>query len=456
MQQARSLELRDSASLMHPASNLDLVAREGPNIIAGGEGIHLTDRHGHRLIDGVAGLWCVNVGYGRRELAQAMSDAAMQLSYYHSFAGASNVPQIELAERLLTLVPDGLSKVFFGSGGSEGNDSLLKIVRYFNNVRGRPQKKKVISRWQAYHGTSLASASLTGLPSFHQDFDLPIDGVLHTGSPDFFRHGEPGESEAAFAARRVAELEALIEREGPETIAAFIAEPVLGAGGVVTPPQGYFEALQPLLKKHDILFIVDEVVCGYGRLGTWFGCDRYDLQPDMMTTAKALTSGYFPMSASFVSEAIWEVLREGSRRHGNFAHGYTYAGHPIGAAVAMANLDIIEGEQLVPRAAEVGAHFHRCLQDAFGAHPRVGEVRGTGMIAAVQLVREREGRQYFDAAEGMAKRVAAAAYRHGLITRPLPTVDSLAFSPPLSCSREDVEQIVARLAAAVDEVTASA
>ena len=456
MQQAAPLEERDSACLLHPASNLDLVAREGPNIIAGGDGIYLTDQQGQRLIDGVAGLWCVNVGYGRRELADAMRDAALQLSYYHSFAGASNVPQIELAERLLKLAPAGLSKVFFGSGGSEGNDSLVKILRYYNNLRGRPEKKKIIARWQAYHGTSLATASLTGLPSFHQDFDLPIDGVLHTGSPDYYRHAEPGESESEFAARRVAELEALIEREGPDTVAAFIAEPVLGAGGVVTPPEGYFEGVQRVLKAHDILFIVDEVVCGYGRLGRWFGCDRYDLKPDMMTTAKALTSGYFPMSASFVSEDIWELLLEGSRKHGNFAHGYTYAGHPVGAAVAMANLDIIENEGLVERAADVGAWFHQRLAESLGAHRHVGEIRGTGMIAAVQLVREREGRVFFDASEGMAKKVAAAAYTHGLIVRPLPTVDSLAFSPPLTCSREDVDSIVERLTAAIHEVLGDA
>jgi len=353
----KKLQQIDSASILHPATNAHDFSINGPKIIESGNGIYLRDHAGNKLLDAVAGLWCVNVGYGRQELGDAMRNAALDLGYFHTFSGMSNVPQIELSERLLALAPKSLSKVFYGSGGSDGNDSLMKIVWYINNIQGKPKKKKIISRWQAYHGTSIGTASLTGLPTFHNAFDLPIPNVLHTESPDYFRYAREGEGELEFSKRRAQELEDLIDREGADTVAAFIAEPVMGAGGVIEPPQGYFEEIQRVLKKYDILFIVDEVVCAYGRLGKWFGSDVYDLKPDMMTTAKALTSGYFPFSASFVSEEIWEFIKQASVELGNFSHGYTYAGHPIGAAVALANLDIIENEKLVDQASDVGVYF---------------------------------------------------------------------------------------------------
>jgi len=371
-----------------------------------------------------------------------MRNAALDLGYYHTFSGMSNVPQIELAERLLEKAPKPLSKVFFGSGGSDGNDSLIKIVWYINNIKGKPQKKKIISRWQAYHGTSVATASLTGLPTFHNAFDLPINNILHTESPDYFRHAQEGESELDFSKRRANELEEMIIREGKDTVAAFIAEPILGAGGVIEPPQGYFDEIQKVLKKYDILFIVDEVVCAYGRLGKWFGSELYDLKPDMMTTAKALTSGYFPYSASFVSDEIWELIRQGSVEFGNFSHGYTYAGHPIGAAVAMANLDIIENEKLVDQAADVGAYFHRLLNERFANDDFVAQVRGRGMIAAVQLVKNKSTKTFFDKTTKIAPMVTQRCYQNGLIARPLPSIDSIAFSPPLVCTVDDVNEIV--------------
>lgn len=447
-----SLEQVDAASILHPASNADDMALNGSRIIESAEGIYLKDREGHKLIDAVAGLWCVNVGYGRPELAEAMSAAASKLSYYHSFSGMSNVPQIELAERLLEKAPNTLSKVFFGSGGSDGNDSLMKMVWYINNVRGTPKKKKIISRWQAYHGTSLASASLTGLPTFHTAFDLPINNVLHTESPDYFRHAQDGETEEQFSQRRAAELNELIEREGADTVAAFIAEPILGAGGVVTPPTGYFEAIQKVLKKHDVLFIADEVICGFGRLGKWFGSEVYDLEPDMMTTAKGITSGYFPFSASFVSDEIWHTIREGSVKYGNFSHGYTYSGHPIGAAVAMANLDIMEKENLVENAATVGEYFHQQMQLRFKDDPFIAQVRGKGMIAAVQLIKDKHSKQFFDKEAKIAPAVAQECYKNGLISRPLPSLDSMAFSPPLICTKGDIDNIVDRFDTSVRAV----
>ena len=437
----KDLKQLDAQTILHPATNADEFARTGSRIIKSGEGIYLHDTDGNKLIDGVAGLWCVNVGYGRHEIADAMQKAATDLSYYHTFTGMSNVPQIELAERLLEFAPKAMSKVFFASGGSDGNDSLMKIVWYYHNLIGKPEKRKIIARWQAYHGTSVATASLTGLPSFHKDFNLPIDGVIHTESPDYFRHGLEGESEREFSVRRAKELEELILKHGPETVGAFIAEPVLGAGGVVPPAEGYFEEIQKITRKYDILFIADEVVCGYGRLGKWFGSEVYGIEPDMITTAKALTSGYFPFSASFITEKIWDVIKQGSAKYGNFAHGYTYAGHPIGAAVAMANLDIIENDRLVEQAAEVGDYFHSTMKARFADDAFVAEVRGKGMLGAVQLVKDKASKTLFDPSTKIAAQVTAECYQNGLIARPLPSVDSVAFSPPLITTKQQVDQI---------------
>jgi len=438
----KNLKQLDANTILHPSTNANEFAKTGSKIMANGEGIYLHDTDGNKLIDAVAGLWCVNVGYGRSELADAMHSAATNLSYYHTFTGMSNVPQIELAERLLDLAPNNMSKVFFASGGSDGNDSLMKIVWYYHNLIGKPKKRKIISRWQAYHGTSIATASLTGLPSFHKDFNLPIEGVLHTESPDYFRHALEDETELEFSKRRAKQLEDLILEQGADTVGAFIAEPVLGAGGVVTPPEGYFAEIQKITNKYDILFIADEVVCGFGRLGAWFGSDVYDIKPDMITTAKAITSGYFPFSASFITEEIWDVIKQGSAKYGSFAHGYTYAGHPIGAAVAMANLDIIENENLVAKSADVGAYFHQSLKTRFANDNLVGQVRGKGMIAAVQLMKDAENKEFLDASLKTAGKVTTKCYENGLIARPLPSVDSVAFSPPLVTTKEQVDQIV--------------
>jgi len=439
-----NLKQRDANSILHPSTNAHEFAKTGSRIMRSGKGLHLHDTDGNTLIDAVAGLWCVNVGYGRDELADAMAKAAKDLSYYHTFTGMSNVPQIELAERLLELAPNNMSKVFFASGGSDGNDSLMKIVWYYHNLIGKPEKRKIISRWQAYHGTSIATASLTGLPSFHKDFNLPIDGVIHTESPDYYRYANDNESELAFSKRRAKELEDLILAHGSETVGAFIAEPVMGAGGVITPPEGYFTEIQKITKKYDILFIADEVVCGYGRLGTWWGSEVYGIEPDMITTAKALTSGYFPFSASFITEEIWEVIKQGSAKYGSFAHGYTYAGHPIGAAVAMANLDIIENENLVESSANVGAYFHQELNARFANDGFVGQVRGQGLIAAVQLMKDANSKTFFDPSIKIAPKVTAECYKNGLIARPLPSIDSVAFSPPLIINTQEIDDVIDR------------
>ncbi len=445
----------DAQSILHPSTNANEFAKTGSKIMQSGKGVHLFDTDGNKLIDAVAGLWCVNVGYGREELANAMRDAALDMGYYHTFTGMSNVPQIELAERLLEIAPNNMSKVFFASGGSDGNDSLMKIVWYYHNLIGKPEKRKIISRWQAYHGTSIATASLTGLPSFHKDFNLPIEGVIHTESPDYFRHAKDNETEEQFSKRRADELEQLILEHGPETVGAFIAEPVMGAGGVITPPKGYFAEIQKVTKKYDILFIADEVVCGYGRLGQWWGSDVYDIQPDMMTTAKALTSGYFPFSASFITEEIWEVVKQGSAKYGSFAHGYTYAGHPVGAAVALANIDIIEGENLVSQSATHGDYFHSELQKAVGSKSYVGQIRGQGMLAAVQLMQEASTKTFFEPSVKIAPQVTGECYKNGLIARPLPSVDSVAFSPPLVTSKSEIDEIVSIFSHSLETIMAA-
>jgi L-2,4-diaminobutyrate transaminase len=440
-----SLETLDKERVLHPATSIADHLRTGPRIMSEGSGVWLTDVAGKRYLDAVAGLWCVNIGYGRAEVAEAMGAQARRLGYYHTFSSMSNEPQIRLADRLLGMVPGRMSKVFFGNSGSDANDTQVKLVWYYNNLRGRPRKKKIIARLQGYHGSTVASASLTGLPMFHRAFDLPIPHVLHAATPYHYRNAAPGTSEEAYAAALAAELDALIEREGPDTVAAFIAEPVMGAGGVLVPPRTYFERVQAVLRKHDVLMIADEVICGFGRLGRPFGSHVYGIDPDLVTVAKGLTSGYFPLSAVVISEKVWSVLQAGSPEIGAFAHGFTYSGHPVGAAAAMANLDILLGEDLVGNAARVGGYLQARLREQLGAHPMVGEIRGLGLIAGVELVADRATRQPFDAVVKVGQRVAARCLEDGLIVRALPVGHVIALSPPLCITLEEIDQVVAGL-----------
>ena len=416
-----------------------------------GDGIHVRDADGKTYLDAMSGLWCVNVGYGRDEIVDAAAQQARRLPYYHTFAAMANEPVARLADRLISLAPGTMSRVFFGSSGSDTNDTQVKIVRYYHNVLGKPEKKKIIGRLGGYHGSTMAGASLSGLPHMHAAFDLPLPGFLHVDSPHYWRHAPDGVSELEFSQLLAQNLEQRIVSEGPETVAAFIAEPVQGAAGVVPPPEGYFEAIVPILRKYEILFIVDEVICGFGRLGAWWGSNVYGLEPDLVSAAKGLTSGYVPMSACIISEKVWEVLRQGSSQYGPFAHGYTYSGHPVGAAAALANLDIIEGDGLVENAAEVGAYFQASLRDAFGDHPLVGEIRGLGLMAGIELVEDRETKKAFDPDLAVAKRLQGLLMTEGLICRPM--FNSLGFSPPLIVSRNDVDSIVAMFSAGLEKLT---
>lgn len=441
----------DRASHLHPFTSAADHAGGVPRVMVEGTGVHVRDDSGTQYLDAMAGLWCVNAGYGRSEIAEAAARQARRLPYYHTFAGMANEPSARLAERLTALAPGEMSKVFFGSSGSDTNDTQVKIVWYYHNVRGQPDKKKIIARQGAYHGSTLAGASLSGLPHMHRSFDLPLDRFIHVDSPHYWRHAPDGVTELEFSARLAADLEERIVAEGPETVAAFIAEPVQGAAGVIPPPEGYFEAIVPVLRKYDVLFIVDEVICGFGRLGRWWGSDLYGLEPDLVSTAKGLTSGYVPMSACLISEEIWEVLRDGSAQYGPFAHGYTYSGHPVAAAAALANLDIIEGEGLVENAASVGAHLQKRLREEFADHPLVGEVRGAGLIAGIELVEDKATKKSFDPSMGVARRLHELLMEEGVICRPV--FNTLAFSPPLVLTQDQADSIVSMFASGLEKLT---
>ncbi|MEM6887435.1 MAG: aminotransferase class III-fold pyridoxal phosphate-dependent enzyme [Pseudomonadota bacterium] len=444
----------DHDHFFHPSTHLGQFARRevGNTIMAGAEGVHVWDRDGNRMLDAFAGLYCVNIGYGRSEISDAIAEQARKLSYFHAYAGHGTEASISLARMVAQRTPDGLNHTYFGLGGSDANETNVKIVWYYNNILGRPEKKKIISRWRGYHGSGLVSGSLTGLSMWHAKFDLPIAQVVHTEAPYFFHRPDPNMDEAAFTAYCVAELEALIEREGADSIAAFIAEPMLGTGGIVPPPAGYWDAVQAVLDHHDILLIVDEVVTGFGRLGTMMGSEFYGIRPDIMTIAKGLTSAYAPLSGSVMHDRVWQVLERGTDQHGPFGHGWTYSAHPIAAAAGVANLTLLDQLGLVENAGAVGAYLKASLSDALQDHPHVGEVRGEGMLCAVELVKDRDDRVLFDLALKTTPQIVAAMLRRGVIARAMPQADVIGFAPPLCLTRAEADVIVTATRDAVAEV----
>ena len=444
----------DRESFFHPSTNLGQFARgEAPQrIVTGGEGVFITDRDGNKLLDGFAGLYCVNVGYGRKQIAEAIAEQAHELAYYHAYAGHGSEANITLAKMVMDRAPEGMARVYFGLGGSDANETNIKLVWYYNNILGRPEKKKIISRWRGYHGSGLMTGSLTGLELFHKKFDLPLAQVIHTEAPYYYRRPEAAMSEADFTAHCVQKLEELIEAEGADTIAAFIGEPVLGTGGIVPPPEGYWSAIQKVLDKHDILLIADEVVTGFGRLGSMFGSDHYGIRPDIITSAKGLTSAYAPLSASIVGQRMWDVLTKGTDEYGVLGHGWTYSAHPIGAAAGVANLKLIDELGLVDNAGTVGRYLNDTMRAEIGDHANVGEVRGEGMLCAVELVADRDNRGFFDAAEGKGAKVVAAMLKRGVIARAMPQGDILGFAPPLCLTKAEADQIVSATKDSIAEV----
>ena len=419
----------------------------GPLVIQRGDGIYVEDDQGRRYLEAMAGLWCASLGFSNQRLAQAGATALRTLPYYHTFNHRSNPAAIEVAERLLALAPVPMSKVFFANSGSEANDTAVKLIWYYHNAIGKPAKKKIIARRGAYHGVTVAAASLTGLPGNHRDFDLPIDRILHVDCPHHYRYGLPGESEEAFATRLADALEARILEEGADTVAAFFAEPLMGAGGVIVPPATYFEKVQAVLRKYDVLLVADEVICGFCRTGEMFGSTTFGLQPDILTAAKALSSGYVPISAVMISDKLHRPIAARSGEIGTFGHGYTYSGHPVAAAVALETLKIYEEENTLQHVRMLAPRLQQGLR-AFAARPLVGEVRGVGLIGAIELVADKASRQPFDPAKKTGARLAQLALEQGLIVRAMG--DAVAFCPPLIISGAQIEEMFQRFGRALD------
>ena len=422
---------------------------EGPLVITRGEGVYVYDDEGRRYLEGLAGLWCASLGFSESRLAEAAHRQMTELPFYHSFSGRVPAVTTLLAEALIRIAPAGMSRALFANSGSEANAAAVKLAWYVNNALGRPQKKKIISRQRAYHGMTIAAASLTGLAFAQTDFDLPIARFVHTDCPHYYQNALPGESEEAYAARVVDNLEQLILREGPDTIAAFFAEPVMGAGGVIIPPATYFDRVQRILKKYEILFVVDEVICGFGRTGNMFGTHTFNLDPDIMTLAKALSAGYIPISANLVKGSVYDILVAQSDKLGIFGHGYTYSAHPVPAAVALETLKIYEERDIVGRVRRVGPRLQAAIR-SFNDHPLVGDARGLGLIGAVELVRDKSTRQGFDAKAGVGAFLVKRAQHHGAILRNMPG-DIVAFCPPLIISEAEIDELMGCFAKALDD-----
>jgi len=449
---ANSAAARDIANVLHPYTDLEKHQEVGPVVISRGKGVRVWDDAGKDYIESVAGLWCASLGFDNERLAQAALAQMRKLPFYHAFTAKSHEPMIDLAEMLIARAPLPMSKVFFANSGSEANDSAIKMVWYFNNALGRPKKKKLIGRIKGYHGITIGSASLTGLAANHRSFDVPLPGFVHTITPHHYHGALPGESEEDFATRCADELEKLILAEDPDTVAAMWAEPIMGAGGVIIPPRTYYEKIQAVLKKYDVLFVADEVICGFWRTGTYWGSQSLNMQPDMIVCAKALSSSYLPISAVMVNDRVFQGLAKESHAIGTFGHGFTYSGHPVPAAVAIETLKIYDELDIGNHVADVGAHLQAELRARFAEHPLVGEVRGMGMIGAVELVADKAKHANFDPSAKIGARLTALCEANGVIARSL-SGDVLAFSPPLIITRPEVDEMLDRVGAALGELT---
>lgn len=451
MQDLDKLHHDDINHTIHPYTNLSVHRQVGPMVIDHGQGVYVYDDQGRRYIEGLGGLFCASLGFSESRLADAADKQMRKLPFYHAFGHKSSEPSIRLAQKLVEMAPVPMSKVFFANSGSEANDTAIKLIWYYNNALGRPEKKKIIARARGYHGVTVASASLTGLPNNHRDFDLPIDRILHTDCPHFYRYGLLGETEEVFATRCAESLERLIMSEGPDTIAAFFAEPVMASGGVIVPPATYMEKVQAILERHDILLVADEVICGFGRTGNMFGSETFGMRPDMITLAKQLSAGYLPISALMVNEKIYQAMVSESEKIGTFSHGFTYSGHPVCAAVALETLRIYEDDRILDHVREIVPHFQRRVAE-LGSHPLVGEARGCGLIAALEVVADKVSKESFPPAEGVAAHVGMCALDHGVITRALG--DTVNFCPPLIITHAEIDELFDGTARALDDTLA--
>ena len=443
-----NLAIRDIETLAHPNTNLAALRETGPLVIEHGKGVFVYDSDGKAYLEGMAGLWCTALGYGNEELAETAAAQMRKLAFSHLYNGKSHDPAIELAEMLKEMAPVPISKVFFCNSGSEANDSQIKLVWYMNNALGRPKKKKIVSRLKAFHGLTIGAGSLTGLPHNHVDFDLPIPGIVHTSCPHHYRFAKDGESEEEFATRLAAELEELILREGPDTVAAFIAEPVMGAGGVIVPPKTYFEKIARVCETYDLYVISDEVICGFGRLGRTFGCEALGFRPHALSVAKALSSAYLPIAGVMLPEVMYQALLAESRKIGVFGHGFTYSGHPVAAAVAVKTLEIYARERVFAKAAALMPQFQRQLA-RLGEHPLAGEARGLGLMGGLELVADKPTKRAFDPKKGVAARCVRFAEEEGLIVRAVGG-DTVTICPPLIITADEIDELFARLGRALD------
>ena len=447
-----SARARDIASQVHPQTNLLKHSEEGALVVESGDGIYIRDDDGNRYIETVSGLWCASLGFANERLAKVAYEQMRTLGFYHSFRNKANTPSIDLAEALLALAPVPMSKAVFQCSGSEANDTAIKLVWYYHNALGKPEKKKIIGRRKGYHGSTIGAVSLSGKPDMHAEFDLPVSPrFLHVDPPHHYRFAQPGESEDDFATRMADELEALILEEGPETVAAFFAEPVMGAGGGLVPPATYFAKVQAVLAKYEVLFVADEVICGFGRTGNWWGSQTFDLRPDIITCAKALSGAFQPISAILIGEKIYQAMLEESRKVGIFAHGFTFAGHPVAAAVARETLRIYEEDDIIGHVQRIAPHFQAAVR-ALGARDNVDDIHGVGLLASLELVTDKATKATFPAEAGLGDRIEQAAYRNGLILRNIG--DRIALAPPLIITEEQIDEMMTRVAKVIDEVTA--
>jgi 4-aminobutyrate--pyruvate transaminase len=449
--QTTSIGQKDVAVHLHSYTNLATLPSTPPVVIVKGDGIHVIDDAGNRYVEGMSGLWCASLGFSNKRLADAATLALNTLPYYHTFNQRTNPAVVQLAERLLALAPVPMARVFFANSGSEANDSAVKMVWYYYNAIGKPAKKKIIARKRAYHGVTVAAASLGGLDANHRDFDLPLDRFLHTDTPHHYHGARPGESEEDFATRLAESLEQLIVSEGPDTIAAFIAEPVMGAGGVVVPPATYFEKVQAVLAKYDVLLIADEVICGFGRTGNMFGSTTFGMRPDILCCAKALSSGYVPISAVMVNQKVHAAIVANSGKIGTFGHGYTYSGHPVASAVALETLKVYEEENILGHVQALAPQFQAAIR-SFAGRALVGECRGVGLIGAIEIVEDKAAHKSFAADRKVGYRLAALALEEGLIVRAMG--DSIGLCPPLIITAAQVTDLFARLGRAFDKLEA--
>jgi 4-aminobutyrate--pyruvate transaminase len=436
---ANSAQARDIAFHVHQQTDLASFRDSGAMLMTRGEGVYVYDDAGRKYLEAMAGLWCASLGFSERRLAEAAYKQMLELPYYHTFYAKGHVPSVDLAERLIALAPAPMSKVLFQCSGSEANDAAIKLVWYYHNAIGKPAKKKIIGRVRGYHGNTVAAVSVSGQPHMVADFDLPLPMMRHADNPNYYRFAEPGESEAAFATRMAENLEKLILDEGPDTVAAFFGEPVQGGGGAITPPATYWEKIQAVLRKYDVLLVADEVICGFGRTGNMWGCQTYGIVPDMLSCAKALSASYQPISALMISEKIYQAMVSQSEKLGTFGHGFTYGGHPVACAVALETLNIYAERDILGHVREISPAFLGGLE-TLASHPLVGDVRGVGLIAGIELVADKATREPFPASRKVGMLVQERCADAGLIVRAIG--DRIALTPPLIITKAEIAELV--------------